>query len=234
MEDQGILEPGSHLQCIEKWAFSLSSLTSIILPHSVEFVDESGLSDLHLDFIGISTGESQFHACDPFLEDIPSRSIVRYFRDCKSVAIPSSVEVLCKSSFSGCMSLSSITFEPDSHLQRIDESAFLMSGLTSIVIPSSVGVLCKAYFDECRSLSSITFEPDSHLQRIDESAFCGSDLTSILIPSSVDILCKSFYDECRSFSSITFEPGSDLRRIEKPAFSKTVLKLIILPSSVEV
>jgi hypothetical protein len=63
------------------------------------------------------------------------------------------------------------TFESDSYLQSIEESAFSESGLQSIIIPSSVEILCKSCFERCRSLSSITFESDSHLQRIEEPAF---------------------------------------------------------------
>jgi hypothetical protein len=73
---------------MKDFAFSGSGLTSTILPHSVDFVDGSAFTDLHLDFIEISTGESLFHVCGRFLEDIPGRSIVRCFRDCESVVIP--------------------------------------------------------------------------------------------------------------------------------------------------
>jgi hypothetical protein len=67
--------------------------------------------------------------------------------------------------------LSSIVFESDSHLQRIEGLAFSASGLTSIVIPSSVEVLCKCCFAECYSTESITFMNDSKLARIESRAF---------------------------------------------------------------
>jgi dextranase len=57
------------------------------------------------------------------------------------IVLPSSVEVLGEWCFSGCPSLTSITFESGSKLQRIEESAFKGSGLLSIEIPSSVEVL---------------------------------------------------------------------------------------------
>jgi hypothetical protein len=44
----------------------------------------------------------------------------------KSIIIPSSVEHLCKSCFSCCNSLSSISFETGSNLQRIEESDFFI------------------------------------------------------------------------------------------------------------
>jgi hypothetical protein len=58
---------------------------------------------------------------------------------------PSSVTYLCESWIGNCTSLSSISFESGSNLQRIDEFAFSHSGLT---------IRCK-------------FDPDSN--EIDES-----------------------------------------------------------------
>jgi hypothetical protein len=52
--------------------------------------------------------------------------------------IPSSVEALGSKCFLYCFSLSSITFESNSHLIRIESEAFYESSLQSIVIPRSV------------------------------------------------------------------------------------------------
>jgi hypothetical protein len=73
----------------------------------------------------------------------------------KSIVIPSSVEILCKSSFRGCKSLESILFENDSKLTRIEEAAFSQSGLKSIVIPSSIEVVCRASLGDLAELLSI-------------------------------------------------------------------------------
>jgi hypothetical protein len=118
------LESGSHLQRIEEFAFCWSGLTSIVIPHSVEFIDGCAFAGLHLDFIDISTGKSRFRVRDLFLEDISGRSVVRYFGFCQSVVISSSVEVVCKSCFYRCKSLSSIPFKEDSALARIESRAF--------------------------------------------------------------------------------------------------------------
>jgi hypothetical protein len=146
-------------------------LKSIIIPHSVEFIDSSAFTGLYLDLIVISAGDSRFRVSDSFLEDIRGRSIVRYFGHCKSVIILSSIEVLCKFCFSKCESLSSIIFESGSHLQRIERLAFYESGLISIVIPSSVEILCRSCFEECLSIESITLENDSQLAQIKSRAF---------------------------------------------------------------
>jgi hypothetical protein len=63
-----------------------------------------------------------------------------------SIIVPKSVEVLCKECFSNCKSLTSVIFEFDSKLQRIEESAFAENSLTSIHVPKSVEVVCKECF----------------------------------------------------------------------------------------
>jgi hypothetical protein len=52
--------------------------------------------------------------------------------------IPKNVEILGSKCFSWCESLSSITFESNSHLIRIESEAFYQSSLRSISIPSTI------------------------------------------------------------------------------------------------
>jgi hypothetical protein len=81
--------------------------------------------------------------CDPFLENIPDRSVVRYFRHCESVVIPSSVDMLSRLFVTNLCSVESVTFEAGCRLQRIEASAFSWSELRSIMIPLSIEVLSK-------------------------------------------------------------------------------------------
>jgi hypothetical protein len=64
-----------------------------------------------------------------------------------------------------------VRFESGSRLERIEESAFCLSGLKSILIPSSVVILGKWSFSVCKSLESVTFESGSRLERIEKSMF---------------------------------------------------------------
>jgi hypothetical protein len=52
--------------------------------------------------------------------------------------IPRNVEILGSGCFSNCELLSSITFESNSHLTRIESEAFDGSSLQSILIPSTI------------------------------------------------------------------------------------------------
>jgi hypothetical protein len=52
--------------------------------------------------------------------------------------IPSNVEILCSKCFSFCRSLSSLTFEPNSRLTKIESQAFYESSRQAILIPSTI------------------------------------------------------------------------------------------------
>jgi hypothetical protein len=81
------------------------------------------------------------------------------------IHVPVSIEVLCKSCFSNCISFASITFESNLKLQQIDESAFAWSELTTIHVRASVEMLCKSCFSNSNSLGSITFESNSKVRK---------------------------------------------------------------------
>jgi hypothetical protein len=83
------------------------------------------------------------------------------FSSLRSIEIPRNIEILGSSCFSWCQSLSSISFESNSRLNRIESKTF-SSSLESIEIPSSV-------------------------QFIDGSAFSHSKVNSISIESGNDI-----------------------------------------------
>jgi hypothetical protein len=87
-----------------------------------------------------------------------------------------------------------VTFESDSQLSSIAESAFTeCSSLASILIPSSLEMLGNECFSGCESLSMVTFESGSQLSSIGEYAFhfCPS-LSSICCPSSLQTILANY------------------------------------------
>jgi hypothetical protein len=99
----------------------------------------------------------------PPFDSVPVREISRLaFADSalRSIKIPRTVEILC----SRCESLSSISFESNYKLRRIEWGVFSnCSSLTSFMIPRSIGILCHGCFSDCESLSSISFESNCKL-----------------------------------------------------------------------
>jgi hypothetical protein len=109
--------------------------------------------------------------------------------------------------------LTSLTFESESTLSRIDGWAFTQTGLVEIVIPASVEFLGEGCFAGCRSLTSLTFESGSRLSRIENWLFHETGLIEIVIPSSVEMLDEECFAFCILPSSVTFESGSIFSRI---------------------
>jgi hypothetical protein len=103
----------------------------------------------------------------------------------KSIVIPRSVEILCKSCFSDCCSIERVIFESESKLRSIAASAFSRcSSLQSLTLPGSVESLGSKCFHDCRSLKQLSIEPDSQLTHIECDAFIDcSWLRSFKIPS---------------------------------------------------
>jgi hypothetical protein len=75
--------------------------------------------------------------------------------------ISSSILRFARTCFSNCRSLTSVTFESNSKLHRIEEFAFQGSDLKTIVIPTSIEVVCKYCFSNYESLTSVICESDS-------------------------------------------------------------------------
>jgi hypothetical protein len=153
--------------------------------------------------------------------------------------IPSNVEILGSQCFSNCKSLSSISFESNSHLTRIESEAFHQSSLQSIIIPRNVENLALKCFSNCKSLSSISFESNSQLtlsvglKVIPEEAFSFSSLISIVIPATIRIVEKRAFYCCDSLTEVLWAGESEVEVIEEEAFENTQLNQLELPGSLE-
>jgi hypothetical protein len=225
-------ELGSKLQRIEGAAFRGTSLTELSIPNSIQFLSGLAIVGLHLDPISFWSGPCEFQVYEMFIEDITGRSIICYIGQSDKVLIESRIEILIKFSFAYCNSLSTVIFESNSKLQRIEEAAFAWSELKSIIIPASVEMLGKNCFFDCGSLTSVTFEPNSKVQQIEEYTFARTGLTGIIIPASVEILCQLCFANCESLTSVKLESNSKLREVAPKAFAwSPLLSTIDYPPS---
>jgi hypothetical protein len=115
----------------------------------------------------------------------------------RSITIPSSVEEIGINSFSGydavaIVSISEVTFEKVSKLERIGRHAFCEAALKTIEIPSSVEEIGDYCFYQCFRLREVYFENGSKLKKLGACAFCRTDLSKIEIPSKCQFLGGSF------------------------------------------
>jgi hypothetical protein len=85
--------------------------------------------------------------------------------------ISSSISRLTKDCFWDYKSLTSVTFESNSKLHRIEEYVFAESGVTTTQVPASVEVLYNRCFAYGKSLTSVTFERCSKLREVAADSF---------------------------------------------------------------
>jgi hypothetical protein len=125
------------LKRIESSAFSNSSLESIEIPRNVQFIDGSTFLKSNLKSISIETGHERFLIDRESFVDIIDHRLIRHFGSSSHVDICCDIEILGSFCFSDCKSLSSISFESNSRLKRIESSA-LRDLHFQIVIPSTI------------------------------------------------------------------------------------------------
>lgn len=133
-----------------------------------------------------------------------------FFHCCRSlekVLLPSSIQVLGESCFSGCSSLKEITIPSKVRVLERDIFAFC-SSLEKVIFTGPVFKFEKSCFEYCSSLKKITF------------------------PSQTKVIGEEAFIECTSLEVVIFPEG--LYEIGKSAFKKcTSLSYVILPNSVK-
>jgi hypothetical protein len=116
------------------------------------------------------------------------------------IFISERVEVVDRSPFDACSSLSEVTFHPNSRVTRFCVSSFRESGLEQICIPRSVKVLEANCFTKCRSLARVTFERDSQVVRVFEEAFWVTGVKHIDLPASLEYIHPSALEGIKTCS----------------------------------
>ena len=141
-------------------------LTSITLPSTVKFIDDyafsgSGLTSIVLPSSVINMGKGAFSRCESLESATIDASYVGDFAflgdiSLSDVHLGPGVSAILKGVFNGCTALKSITFDPSCRISRIDDEAFINSGLESIDIQSlGVGTIGDWAFAQTK-LSSLT------------------------------------------------------------------------------
>ena len=136
-----------HLTAIEGRAFdSCSGITELILPS----VDSLGIAAFNnmTNVTAVSFGpESQ-------LKTLPN-NLLQNCTKLTTFNVPASVTKIGEQVFSGCSSLTSITFEEGSQLSEIGARCFQNTGLTTITLPQTVSFVGEYAFYRCYSLKTV-------------------------------------------------------------------------------
>jgi len=123
-----------------------------------------------------------------------------------SITIPASVTSIGDFAFRGSSSLKTVTFDGDSQLATIGESAFADANkLAAIAIPASVTSIGDSAFASTDSLKTVTFDADSLLATIGDRVWSDAPLLkSITIPASVTSIGPDPFYNSDGLTTISF------------------------------
>ena len=210
------------------YGFKQSGVTSIVIPNTVKDVAEGAFSRCKsLKTVQLGNGLSSI-GIGAFL----------YCTSLQSIVIPNTVTELLDDTFGGCTALTSVTlsnslkaigarvFEDCSSLgnitlptslEKIEERAFYMSGVTGVSIDSGSALKTignKAFYG-CKQLNGINL-PEG-LTSIGEMAFLDcKQLLSISLPNSLESVSYQSFNGCSALESVNV--GDMVKRIEDMAF----------------
>ena len=140
-------------------------LQSVTLPSTLVYLGDyafagSGLTSIELSSAIIDMGKGVFSRCEALTSATINSRVVGSFaflgaNTLSDVTVGAGVEYIYEGAFNGCKALKGITFDPACHLYRIDQEAFINSGLENIDIKSlTVGTVGDWAFAQT-SLSSL-------------------------------------------------------------------------------
>ena len=121
-------------------------LETVTLPSTVVYLGDyafsgSGLTSIELSPAIIDMGKGVFSRCEAMTSAVINSRIVGDFAflgatSLTTVSLGAGVEYIMKGAFNGCTALKGLTIDPSCSLSRIDDEAFINSGLEEINIQS--------------------------------------------------------------------------------------------------
>ena len=121
-------------------------LTSVTIPATVAFIDDyafsgSGLTEIQIPSSVQNMGKGVFSRCEALESATVDASYLGEFAFLgdtllSNMNIGSRVGAILKGAFNGCKALSNIVFDPACRMSRIDDEAFINSGLEDIDLRS--------------------------------------------------------------------------------------------------
>ncbi len=223
-----MFEAGSQLKVIPERTFASLPLIAMEIPANVEVIETAAFIDCL--YLAVVTFEKGSHL--NIIKGWESNYIGGFFghgafANCTSltsIEIPASVETIETSAFSGCSSLSKVTFENQSRLKiiganynpdyfRYDNAdkigVFYNCPITSIEIPASVETIEPMAFAGCPLLKTITFEKESRLKYLNDAkrrgAFCFIE--------TLELIDMSGCAQIETMSAYTFSGDTNLKTV---------------------
>ena len=198
-----ILDGVKHIQ---KKAIERSEVESIIIPKSVELIDEDAFYlTMSLQRIEVEETNKIYRSFDGVLHSKNGEELIRYPQGKKDIAyyLEDGVKRIGRKAFSCATSLVSITFAGT--IKEIGENAFeYCVGIENIMIPRSVETIGERAFQYCEKLISVMLPQG--IIRIGDCAFLGCKmLKTMSIPRSVKEIGNMAFEGCESLSKVVIQ-----------------------------
>ena len=210
--------------------YQSTKLKEIKMPQSITRIGSSAFQQTDLDSADIPEGVKYIGI-----------SAFNMIYSLKEVSLPSTLDTLMNSAFSGCSELEIVKFHPNAPIATIRSMAFMStpklttlelsnsikeiglyafynSGLTSLTLPSSITTLGASAFVGCASLATLGELPAS-LTSIGAKAFQGTKLTAISVASDNPIYHSEgglLYETAKNMI-VVYPAGSEATAFEIPA-----------------
>ena len=161
-----ICPTNSKLKRIEDSSFYFSTISKLVLPETLEFIHCDAFNETnYLNEIEISPKNKLFSVIEKTLvvkkSDMSSKDfdiLIFCRRDAENVKIPSYVKVLDEHAFHNCDKLKSITFGPESSLQKINKFAiYVNQSIKLIIFPPSLNYLESCCISNDNNLEYVQF-----------------------------------------------------------------------------
>lgn len=208
---------------IERWAFSGTSMESIIFPPSIAVIDEGAFSSQHLKTIKLNEGlkvigEYAFQGC-PLLEEL---------------ALPSTLETIHRGAFQATESLKTLTIP--SGITELSEGLLAGSAIESISLPSTLKKISDYVFGVCPNLKELTI-PSSVSEIGNAIAYGCESLKQIHSSYSIDngrgIVVAGVLKAFAPYGLTEYSIPETVSAIGERVFCKlTTLKELTVPSEV--
>lgn len=231
---------GPDVTRIGEQAFTLSVLTEVYVPASVQEIGSVAFAALAMDGdnivptlqqITVDPANTAFSSLDGVLYNKAQTKLLEYpcGKAASSFTVPDGVTAIADMAFGYCLILQEVRL-PDS-LTAIGNMCFVYCfSLNSVEIAGNITTFGDMAFYSCMSLRSVVFK--SGVTQIASNAFSGCDtLETVSISDSVTVIGANAFNGCQNLANLTI--GSGVQTIGDYAFfgCKGITNLVI-PDSV--
>ncbi len=207
-----------------------SSLKTIHIPKNVVTLDSAFNYNSKLEAVTVDSENPSFVSVDGVLFTKDMKTLILYpaaKRDA-SYTVPNTVEYISNDAFSGCQTLSSVSFASDA-AQSIGSGAFAdCTNLTEVNLGDSITSINYNAFNGCSSMKTLTL-PKS-LEYLDY-IIGGTAIKEITIPANTTGI-TSYFNQPDTFEAIYVEDGSEyFASVDGVLFSSDLETLMLYPKA---